>query len=46
LTLEIRRSAAALCQVQGGTPVRARGYVYDGKLEIGHTLNLETLACD
>ena len=46
LTLEIKRSAAALCQVQAGTPVRARGYVHGGKLEIGHTLNLETLAGD
>lgn len=44
LTLEIKRSAAALCQVQAGTPVRVRGYVYGGKLEIGRTLNLETLA--
>jgi hypothetical protein len=43
-TLEIKRSAAALCQVQAGTPVRARGYLYGGKLEIGHTLNRETLA--
>ena len=44
LTLEIKRSAAALCQVQAGTPVRVRGYVYGGKLEIGRTLNLETPA--
>lgn len=46
LTLEIKRSAAALCQVAAGAHVRARGYVHAGKLEIGHTLNLEALAED
>ncbi|MEH6809010.1 MAG: thermonuclease family protein [Hyphomonas oceanitis] len=46
LTLEIQTSAAALCQTPMGTAVRARGYVYRGKLEISHPLNLETLPRD
>ena len=42
LVLEISRAAAALCQLPEETPVLARGYVRDGRMEISHPLNLQT----
>lgn len=41
LVLQIRRSAAELCQLPPGTEVVARGYVRDLRMEITHPLNLE-----
>lgn len=46
LTLKIETSAAALCQTAAGSAVRARLYVYRGKLGISHPPNLEMLARD
>lgn len=43
LRLEIEKAAAALCQTPEGTPVRARGFLRDGRMEISHPLNLESL---
>jgi endonuclease YncB( thermonuclease family) len=41
LVLEIQKAAAELCQLPEGTPVRARGFLRDGRLEITHPLNVE-----
>lgn len=41
LRLQIRRSAAELCQLPPDTPVLARGFVRDLRMEISHPLNLE-----
>ncbi|MFN3313023.1 MAG: thermonuclease family protein [Hyphomonas sp.] len=41
LVLQIRRSAAELCQLPPDTPVIARGFVRDLQMEITHPLNLE-----
>jgi hypothetical protein len=38
---EIQKIAAELCQLPEGTPVRARGFLRDGRLEITHPLNVE-----
>ena len=43
LRLVIETPAAALCQLAEGTPVRARGYVRDLRMEITHPVNLEVL---
>lgn len=37
LRLEIANVAAAYCQLPEGTPVLARGYVCDGRMEVTHT---------
>jgi endonuclease YncB( thermonuclease family) len=44
LNREMVARGGARVRVYPDTAVRARGYVCGGKLEIGHTLNLETLA--
>ncbi|MFN3912875.1 thermonuclease family protein [Hyphomonas sp.] len=41
LVLEIQKAAAELCQIPNGTPLRARGFLRDGRLEITHPLNVE-----
>lgn len=43
LVLEVENSAAAYCQLDPGTRVRARGYVRNLRMEISHPLNLELL---
>lgn len=43
LDLDIRRAAAALCQTDAGTRLRARGFVKDDAMEIIHLLNVEQL---
>lgn len=43
LTLEIANAAAAYCQLAEGTPVLARGYVREGRMEVNHALNLQVL---
>ena len=42
LVLDIATAAARACQLPAGAPVLARGYVRDGRMEIGHPLNLDT----
>ncbi|MCA8902231.1 MAG: thermonuclease family protein [Hyphomonas sp.] len=41
LVLAVTAAAAQYCQLPEGTPVLARGYVRDGRMEISHTLNLQ-----
>jgi micrococcal nuclease len=41
--LEIKRGAAEHCQLPSGSPVRARGFVRDGRMDIVHALNIERL---
>lgn len=43
LVLEIENAAAAYCQLDPGTKIRARGYARNLRMEISHTLNLEIL---
>lgn len=43
LVLQIGKAAAELCQLPEGTPIRARGFLRDGRLDITHPLNLERL---
>jgi endonuclease YncB( thermonuclease family) len=44
LRLEIKQEAAEICQMALGTKVRARGYIFRGKMEIAHPLSVEVLA--
>lgn len=41
LVLQIRLSAAQLCQLPPGTPIIARGFVRELHMDISHPLNLE-----
>lgn len=43
LVLEIESAAAALCQMDPDTRIRARGYVRNLRMEITHPLNVEIL---
>ena len=43
LVLEVESAAAALCQMDPGTKIRARGYVRNLRMEITHPLNVEIL---
>lgn len=43
LSLEIAASAQSICDLPVGARVEARGYVYDGQMEIIHPLNVRTL---
>jgi len=43
LLLEVRKSAAGLCQLPEGMRVRARGLPRDGRMEVTHPPNLERL---
>lgn len=43
LVLEVENAAAAYCQLDPGTKIRARGYVRNLRMEISHPLNLEIL---
>lgn len=43
LVLEIESAAAALCQMDPDTSIRARGYVRNLRMEISHPLNVEIL---
>lgn len=40
LILEVQKAAAEHCQLPDGTPIRARGFLRDGRLEVSHPLNL------
>lgn len=40
LILEVQKAAAELCQLPDGTPIRARRFLRDGRLEVSHPLNL------
>jgi len=46
LRLSIERSAEPVCAMPEGTKVIARGYIYKGKMEITHPLNVQTLPRD
>lgn len=41
LVLEISTAAAAYCQLPEGSDVLARGYVREGRMEVGHPLGLQ-----
>lgn len=43
LRLEIKAAAGEVCETAIGTKLRARGYIYRGKMEITHPLNVEVI---
>lgn len=46
LKLKVERSADTVCDMATGTKLIARGYIYKGKMEITHPLNVQILPRD